>query len=119
MKNRRAADLSGGTRMSRGHRVRATLAGAVPAIALAAALLAVAPAEQAFAQQNSGGTIDIGGSIAATVASAVSSIATGSGGGSAFGGVSVERSELSFGEQEGVAIADASGGNYNASANQK
>ncbi|MBA2597689.1 MAG: hypothetical protein H0V00_13785 [Chloroflexia bacterium] len=92
----------------------------VPAIALAVALLGVAPAQQAFAQQNSGGTIDIGGSIADAVASAVSSIATGSsGGGSAFGGVSVESNEASFGEDEGTAISDASGGNYNVSANQK
>ena len=34
---------------------------------------------------------------------------------SASGGTSVERSEVSLGEQEGVAIADASGGNNNVS----
>ncbi len=69
--------------------------------------------------ENSGGTISIGGStddlsesISSTVTNAVSGIATNS---SASGGTSVERSELSFGEQEGVAIADASGGNNNLS----
>ncbi|MBA2598999.1 MAG: hypothetical protein H0V00_20450 [Chloroflexia bacterium] len=118
MKHRRATGLCGGVRKQLGRRVRTTLAVAVPAIALVAALVGVAPAQQAFAQQNSGGTIDIGGSIADTVASAVSSIATGSGGGSAFGGASVESNEASFGEDEGVSVSDASGGNSNVSANQ-
>ena len=86
---------------------------AVPAVALAVALLGAVPAEPAFAQDNSGGTINIGGNIADTVAGAVSGIATG--GGSASGGTSVEHTEASFGEQEGVAIADASGGNNNIS----
>jgi hypothetical protein len=73
--------------------------------------------EQAFAQSNSGGTISIGGDIADTVAGAVSGIATG--GGSASGGTSVEHTEASFGEDEGLAISDASGGNHNLSAKSK
>lgn len=69
--------------------------------------------------ENSGGNITIGGgtgdlseSISSTVGNAVSGIATNS---SASGGTSVERNEISLGEQEGVAIADASGGNNNLS----
>ncbi len=84
----------------------------------AAGALAVG-AELAQAQENSGGNITIGGgtgdlseSISGTVTNAVSGIATNS---SASGGTSVERSEVSLGEQEGVAIADASGGNNNVS----
>lgn len=38
-----------------------------------------------------------------------------SGDSTAAGGTTVEHSELSFGEQEGLAIADASGGNNNVS----
>lgn len=92
---------------------------AAPAVALAVALLGVAPAQPAFAQSNSGGTINIGGGIADSVAGAVSGISTGSGGGSARGGVSVESNDIAFGEDEGVAISDASGGNHNASANNR
>jgi hypothetical protein len=84
----------------------------------AAGALAVG-AELAQAQDNSGGTISIGGgtdnlseSISGTVTNAVSGIASNS---SASGGTSVERTEASFGEEEGVAIADASGGNNNVS----
>ena len=85
----------------------------------AAGALAVG-AELAQAQDSSGGTISIGGggvdnlseNISGTVTNAVSGIATNS---SASGGTSVERTEASFGEQEGVAIADASGGNNNVS----
>ena len=88
---------------------------AASAAALSVALLGAAPA---FAQSNSGGTITIGGDIADTVASAVSGIATHSGSSSATGGVSSEHNELSFGEQEGLAVSDASGGNRNASANE-
>jgi len=84
----------------------------------AAGALAVG-AELAQAQDNSGGNITIGGgtdnlseSISGTVTTAVSGIATNS---SASGGTSVERTEASFGEEEGVAIADASGGNNNVS----
>ena len=57
---------------------------------------------------------DLGDSIANSVAGAVSGIATNSGG-TASGGTSVERSEVSLGEQQGLAIADASGGNNNVS----
>ena len=84
----------------------------------AAGALAVG-ADLAQAQDNSGGNITIGGgvddlseSISGTVGNAVSGIATNS---SASGGTSVERTEATFGEQEGVAIADASGGNNNVS----
>jgi hypothetical protein len=88
----------------------------------AAAGALVVGAELAQAQDNSGGTISIGGggtddlseNISGTVTNAVSGISTGSGG-SASGGTSVEHTEASFGEQEGVAIADASGGNNNVS----
>jgi hypothetical protein len=84
-----------------------------------AGVLAVG-AELAQAQDNSGGNITIGGggiddlsgSISGTVTNAVSGIATNS---TASGGTSVEHTEASFGEEEGVAIADASGGNNNIS----
>ena len=57
---------------------------------------------------------DLGDSIANTVSSAVSSVATNSGGGGTVsGGESVERSEVDLGEEQGLAIADASGGNNN------
>jgi hypothetical protein len=56
---------------------------------------------------------DLGESIANTVSSAVSSVATNSG--TVSGGESVEHSEVNLGEQTGVAIADASGGNNNLS----
>jgi hypothetical protein len=85
----------------------------------AAGALAVG-AELAEAQESSGGTISIGGGsldglgdeIFNTVTNAVYG---GSGDSSASGGTSVEHTEASFGEQEGVAIADASGGNNNLS----
>ena len=118
MKHRRAADQSVAVRIGRERRIRTRLAVAAPAVVLAIVLLGVAPAQQVLAQQNSGGTITIGGSIADAVAGAVSSVATGSGG-SASGGVSVERTEASFGEDEAVAISDASGGNHNVSANRE
>ncbi len=57
---------------------------------------------------------DLGESIANTVSGAVSSIATNSGG-SVSGGLSVEHSEVNLGEQTGLAVADASGGNNNVS----
>lgn len=97
-------------------RVRRTLLVTLSAAGLALALIGVAPGEQAQAQQNSAGTINIGGSIADTVHSAVSGIATSS---EASGGVQSTHSELEFGEQEGLAISDASGGNSNASLNSK
>jgi hypothetical protein len=66
-------------------------------------------AELAHAQDE-----DLGDSIANSVTGSVSSIATNSGG-TVTGGTSVEHNELSLGEQEGLAIADASGGNNNVS----
>jgi hypothetical protein len=56
---------------------------------------------------------DLGDSIANTVSGAVSSVATNSG--TVRGGESVELSEVNLGEQQGLAIADASGGNNNLS----
>jgi hypothetical protein len=57
---------------------------------------------------------DLGESIASSVASAVAPIATNSSG-TVRGGESVESSEVELGESQGVAIADASGGNNNVS----
>ena len=57
---------------------------------------------------------DLGESIANTVSGAVSTIATNSGG-TVSGGESVQSSEVQLGEQQGLAIADASGGNNNVS----
>jgi hypothetical protein len=79
----------------------------------AAGALAVG-AEVAQAQDNSGGTVNIGGSIADTVTGAVSDIAT-NGDSSAHGGTQVEHNEIHLGDQEGLAISDASGGNHNIS----
>ena len=57
---------------------------------------------------------DLGASIANAVTGSVSSIATNSSsGGDVFGGVSTESNSIELGEQTGLAIADASGGNYN------
>ena len=53
---------------------------------------------------------DLGARISSAVTNSVSSIDTNS---SASGGVSVESSEVNLGEQQGLAIADASGGNNN------
>jgi hypothetical protein len=59
---------------------------------------------------------ELGDSIANTVSGAVSSIATKSGsGGTVSGGGSAEHSEVNLGEKQGLAIADASGGNNNLS----
>lgn len=80
----------------------------------AAAGAAVVGAEIARAQQNTGSTVDLGGSISDTVGGAVSGIATSSGG-SASGGTRVEHNEINLGDQEGLAISDASGGNHNLS----
>ncbi len=74
------------------------------------------PRRSRLSRRNSGGSINIGGSIAATVAGAVSDIATHSSGGSTtIGGISVESNNLEFGEDESLAISDASGGNHNVS----
>jgi TRAP-type uncharacterized transport system substrate-binding protein len=70
----------------------------------------------AHAQESSGGTIKIGGDIASTVQDAVSGIATNS---SASGGTQVEHNDIAFGDQEGLAVSDASGGNHNLSAKSK
>jgi hypothetical protein len=85
---------------------------ALPAAGLAVALVGVAPTGQAIAQDNQGGTINIGGNIASTVAAAVSGIASNT---EASGGVLTTHSEMEFGDQEGLAVSDASGGNHNVS----
>ena len=111
MKNRLDSGLIGRAR-------RALLIG-VPAVGLAVAMVGVAPAQQAFAQDDSGGTISIGGDIEATVAAAVSAIDTDGDTddifGDVFGGISVQSDTAEFGEDEGTAISDASGGNHNVS----
>ena len=57
---------------------------------------------------------DLGTLISSAVESSVSSIdMDGSSGGTATGGVITETNSVELGEQTGVAIADASGGNYN------
>jgi hypothetical protein len=94
-------------------RVRRVVMIALPAVGLAVALVGVAPADQALAQRNEGASINLGGSIADTVSGAVSGISTNS---SASGGVQVSHSDLSFGDQEGLAVSDASGGSHNISA---
>ena len=100
MKNRLDTGLIG--------RARRVLVIGVPAVGLAVAMVGVAPAQQAFAQ-------DIGADIAATVAGAVANIATNSDGGTVLAGISFESNSLDFGEDEGTALSDASGGNYNVS----
>ena len=92
-------------------RARRVLMVGVPAVGLAAAMVGVAPAGQAFAQD------DIGASIAAKVADAVSGISTNSGSGNTTvaGSVSTESNALNLGEDEGTAVSDASGGNHNTS----
>ena len=64
--------------------------------------------------QDEAAEVDLGESIAGSVKGSVSSIATNSGG-AVSGGTQVQRNELSLGEQEGLAISDASGGNNNVS----
>ena len=98
-----------------GHARRVLVIG-VPAVGLAVAMVGVAPVQQALAQDNGGGSINIGGSISGTVAGAVSDIATGSSGDTTtIGSLSVENNTLEFGEDESTAIADASGGRHNVS----
>ncbi len=97
-------------------RARRVLVIGVPAVGLALAMVGVVPAQQTLAQESSGGSINIGGNISATVADAISDIATGSGGNTTtIGGISVENNDLAFGEDESTAISDASGGNHNVS----
>jgi hypothetical protein len=101
MKNRLDSGLIG--------RARRVLLIGVPAMGLAVAMIGVAPAQQAFAQ-------DIGDDIAATVAAAVAVIDTGSSsGGTVIGGISTQSNTAEFGEDEGTAVSDASGGNHNVS----
>jgi hypothetical protein len=108
MKNRLDTGLIG--------RARRVLVIGVPAAGLALALVGIVPAQQMLAQESSGGSINIGGSISATVTGAVSDIATHSGGATtSIGGISVENNDLAFGEDESTAISDASGGNHNVS----
>lgn len=94
-------------------RARRVLVIGMPAVGLALAMVGVVPA-QTLAQESSGGSITIGGDIAAAVAAAVSDIDT-SGGSTTIGGVSVEENNLEFGDDESVAISDASGGRHNVS----
>ena len=82
----------------------------VPAVGLAVVMVGAAPVQQASAQE-----INIGADIAATVAEAVSGIATSGEGGTAVGGLVLESNEIEFGEDESTAIADSSGGSHNVS----
>ena len=108
MKNRRDTGLIG-------HARRVLVIG-VPAVGLALAMIGVVPAQQALAQETSGGSINIGASISTAVAGAVSDIATDSNGNTTtLGGILVESNELEFGEDEGTALSDASGGDHNVS----
>ena len=97
-------------------RARGVLAIVVPAVGLAVALVGAAPAAPAFAQQNHGGSITLGGSISGAVGGAVSGISSPS---HASGGVQSTHSEMALGEQEGLAVADSSGGNHNESLNDR
>ena len=106
MKNRRDTGLIG--------RARRVLVIGVPVVGLAVAMVGVAPAQQASAQE-----IDIGASIAETVAEAVAGIASPAGESStAFGGLVLQSDEIELGEEESTAISDASGGNGNVSAKE-
>jgi hypothetical protein len=96
-------------------RARRVLVIGVPAVGLAAAMVGLVPAQLTLAQESSGGSINIGGDIAATVADAVSGIATGSGSTTTIGGISFEENTIEFGDDESVAISDASGGHHNVS----
>ena len=107
MKNRLDTGLIG--------RARRVLVIGVPAAGLALAMVGVVPAQQTLAQESSGGSIIIGASISATVADAVSDIATPSGDTTTIGGIVVENNDIEFGEDESTAISDASGGNHNVS----
>jgi len=92
---------------------RKMVAVVVTAAGLAVALVGAAPADGALAAHDSGSSINLGGSIADTVAGAVSGIAT------ANGGTQTSHNDMYLGDQEGTAISDASGGNYNVGAEQK
>jgi hypothetical protein len=101
MKNRLDSGLRG--------RARRVLLIGVPAVGLAVAMVGVAPAQQALAQ-------DIGDEIAATVAASVAAIDTNSSsGGTVIGGISTQSNTAELGEDQGTAISDASGGDFNVS----
>ena len=101
MKNRLDSGLTG--------RARRVLLIGMPAVGLAVAMVGVAPAQQALAQ-------DIGDEITATVAAAVAAIDTNSSsGGTVIGGISTQSNTAEFGEDEGTALSDASGGDHNVS----
>ena len=102
MKNRRDTGLIG--------RARRVLVIGVPVVGLAVAMVGVAPAQQASAQE-----IDIGASIVATVTGAVAGIASPGESSTAFGGLVLESNQIELGEDESTAISDASGGNRNVS----
>jgi hypothetical protein len=105
MKNRRDTGLIG--------RARRVLVIGVPVVGLALAMVGVAPAQQASAQE-----INIGASIAETVAAAVAGIATPGGSSTTSGGLVLQSDEIELGEEESTAISDASGGNGNVSAKE-
>ena len=92
---------------------RNMLAVAICAASLAVALVGAAPAEQALAQHDSGSSINLGGSISGAVTGAVSGIST------SHGGTQTSHNEMYLGDQEGLAVSDASGGNHNLGAEQK
>jgi hypothetical protein len=116
MNEKLTASLLSTSKTRPGRRVRGILAVVVPAVGLAVALAGVAPAQSALAQDNSGSTISLGGSISDAVAGAVSGIATSS---EAHGGVRVQHDEMAIGGDEGLAVADSSGGNHNAGVTSK
>ncbi len=102
MKNRLNSGLS--------DRARRVLMIGVPAAGLAVVMIGAAPVQQASAQD-----INIGADIAATVAEAVSGIATSDESTTAVGGLVLESNEIEFGDDESTAIADSSGGSHNVS----
>ena len=105
MKNRLDPGLIG--------RARRVLLVGVPAVGLVVAMVGVTPAQQASAQE-----INIGASIAETVAAAVAGIATPGGSSTTSGGLVLQSDEIELGEEESTAISDASGGNGNVSAKE-
>ena len=103
-------------------RARRVLMVGVPAVGLAVTLVGAAPAETAQAQLE-----DLGDNIASAVSGAVSGVATNStttsggtvSGDTVTGATSVQQTDSSLGEEEGTAVSDASGGNYNVGANPR
>ena len=107
MKNRRDTGLIG--------RARRVLVIGVPAVGLAVAMVGVVPAQQTLAQDSSGGSINIGGSIAATVAAAVSTSPPVAAVAPPLAVSRPSRIISQFGDDESMAISDASGGRHNVS----